>query len=64
MNNTVKKILIWIASIIGIGVTGYVGFLRYMIFTFSSGCGMNDGPFNAVLIEKVELTETAKIFDL
>lgn len=64
MNKTLKKILIWAASIIGIGVIGYVGFVGYVLFTFSSGCGMDDGPFEAVLIDQIEITENAQHFDL
>ncbi len=64
MNKTVKKILICTASIIGIGVIGYIGFIGYVLYTFNSGCGMDDGPFNAVLIDQIELTDTAEQFDL
>ena len=64
MNKTAKKILIWITSIIGIGVIGYVLFAGYVVYTLSSGCGTNNGPFEAVLIEKIELTEKAQQFEL
>ena len=64
MNKVVKKILIWTASIIGIGIIGYIVFVGYVDYQFSSGCGMDDGPFEAVLIDKIELTEKAQQFDL
>ncbi len=58
----IKKILLWLAAIIGIGVIIYVGFVGYIVYTF--GCGMDDGPFAATLIEPIELTENAQSFDL
>ncbi|MFY0687581.1 MAG: hypothetical protein JXQ90_10480 [Cyclobacteriaceae bacterium] len=64
MNITIKKILIWTVSIIGIGVIGYFGFIGYGIYLFLSGCGLDDGPFEAVLIDEIELTEEGLQFDL
>jgi hypothetical protein len=60
MNKTVKKIIIWTASIIGIGVIAYLGFVAYVIFSFSSGCGMDDGPFSAVKSTPIEITAQAE----
>ena len=64
MNKTTKKILIWTFSIIGIGILGYIGFVGYVMYTFASGCGMDDGPFNAVLIEQTNISENSEIFEL
>ena len=64
MNKTLKKFLIWTASIIGIGIIGYVGFVGFVIHTFSNGCGMDDGPFEAIHIDQIKLTENAEQFDL
>jgi len=64
MNKTVKKILIWTASIIGVGVIGYIGLVGYVLYSFGSGCGMDDGPFEAVQVPSIELTENSQQFDL
>ena len=59
MNKTTKKILIWTFSIIGIGIIGYIGFVGYVMYTFTSGCGMDDGSFEAVLIDPIKISESA-----
>ena len=64
MNKTTKKILIWTFSIIGIGIIGYIGFVGYVLYTFASGCGMDDGPFNAVLINQTQISGNSEIFEL
>lgn len=64
MDKRLKKILILVISIIGIGVIAYVGFVGYVIYTYSSGCGMDDGPFEAALIDQIELTNNAQQFEL
>ena len=64
MNKTTKKILIWTFSIIGFGILGYIGFVGYVMYTFASGCGMDDGPFNAVLIEQTQISENSQTFEL
>jgi len=64
MNKTTKKILIWTFSIIGIGIIGYIGFVGYVMYTFTSGCGMDDGPFEAVLIDPIKISESAQKFEL
>lgn len=46
------------------GVIVYVVFLGHVFYTFFSGCGMDDGPFKAVLINQIELMEKAQQFDL
>jgi len=57
MTKTTKKIVLWTAVILGIGFIGYVGFVIYELNSFVSGCGMNDGPFNAALIDPIVLSE-------
>lgn len=64
MNKTVKKIIIWTASIIGIGVIAYLGFVAYVVYSLTSGCGMDDGPFKAITITPIEITETSERFKL
>jgi|TARA_B110000090_G_C13239691_1_gene391993 hypothetical protein len=64
MNKTTKKILIWTFSIIGIGILGYIAFVGYVMFTFASGCGMDDGPFKAVLVDQTNISENSEMFDL
>ena len=64
MNNTVKKIFIWTASIISVGVFAYLGFVAYVVFSLTSGCGMDDGPFKAITTTPIELTETSERFKL
>ncbi len=64
MSKTAKKILIWILSIIGIVAAGYIVFMAYAVYTFVSGCGMDDGPFEAVLVEEMEISENSEIFEL
>jgi hypothetical protein len=64
MNQTVKKILIWIASIIGIGIIGCIGFAGSVFYSFISGCGMDDGPFEAVRTNPIEISESSLTFNL
>lgn len=64
MNKKIKKILIWTFSIIGVGIVGYIGFVGYVLYSLFSGCGMDDGPFKAVLINPIEITENAHYFNL
>jgi len=58
--------IIWIVSIIGVGVLGYFGFVAFQVLTFSGWgpCGMDDGQFNGVLIEKIEKSEFAQVYEL
>jgi len=53
-----------LASIIGIGAIGYFGFIVYVYLSIFSGCGMDDGPFEAELIEKIEFSEIVDTFEL
>jgi hypothetical protein len=64
MNNTAKKILIWSVSIIGIAIIGYLTFVGTVLYTLSSGCGMDDGPFKAILIDPITISDSAQVFDL
>jgi hypothetical protein len=41
-----------------------LGFVAYVVYTFSSGCGMDDGPFKAVTTTPIEITETSERFKL
>jgi len=61
---TTKKILIWIASIIGVGVLGYALFVGYVVYSFTSGCGMDDGPFEARTIKAYQVSDSAQHFTL
>ncbi|WP_347374580.1 hypothetical protein [Aequorivita sp. Q41] len=64
MKKTTKKILIWVASIVGFGIIGYLSFVGYVIYSLTRGCGMDDGPFNAVLINQIKISENSEMFDL
>ncbi|WP_299007479.1 hypothetical protein [uncultured Tenacibaculum sp.] len=64
MNKTFKKILIGVGIIAGIGITGYLGLIGVVWYQFSVGCGMDDGPFEAVTIKPIEITKNAKEFQL
>lgn len=64
MNKIAKKILIGVFSIIGIGIIGYLGFVGYVMYAFVSGCGMDDGPFNAALINQIEISKNSETFEL
>ena len=64
MNKTLKKVLIGIGIIAGIGIIGYLGLVGVVWYQFSVGCGMDDGPFEAVLIDPIEITSNSIEFDL
>jgi hypothetical protein len=64
MNKTAKKILIWSVSIIGIAIIGYLTFIGTVLYTLSSGCGMDDGPFKAILIDPITISDSAQVYDL
>lgn len=51
---------------IGIVVLGYFGFVTYQVLTFSGwdGCGLDDGPFKGVLIDKIEISEFAQVYEI
>lgn len=59
MNNKLIRILI-----IGIGILGCISFVGYTLLPFMSDCGMDDGPFEAVLIEPIIISESAQKFEL
>ena len=65
MNRIPIKILIWIVSIIGIGIITY---FIYVVMTFNFGydgeCGMDDGPFKGILIDKIKKSEFAQVYEL
>src|SRR5690554_4645845 len=64
MKKSTKKSLIWIGSIIVIGVVSYIGFVGYVFYTFTSGCGMDDGPFYAVKLPDIQFSDSLQTFDL
>jgi len=64
MNKTIKKILIGIGVLTGIGIAGYLVLVALVWHMLNVGCGMDDGPFEAVIIEPIELSENAQEFDL
>jgi len=64
MNSTLKTFLIVAGVIAGIGVGGYLMLYIFVWYIFNIGCGFDDGPFEAVLIEPIEFTEHAEKFDL
>ena len=64
MKKSSKKILIGIALLISIIAIGYNGLVSYVLYTFNSGCGMDDGPFKAILIDEIELSQTSEKYDL
>ena len=64
MNKTLKRILIGVGIIAGIGITGYLGLVGLVWYQFNVGCGMDDGPFEAVNIKPIEITENTKEFQL
>ena len=59
-----KKIIIGVASIVGVGILAYAGFVAYVLCSFLSGCGWDDGPFHAIKIEPVEISDSAMRFKL
>jgi len=59
-----KKIIIGIASIVGIGIIAYIGFVAYVVLSLSLGCGWDDGPFHAIKIEPIEISNNAMRFQL
>ncbi len=64
MNKKLKRILIVISSILGLGVLAYLGFVIMMYYTFTVGCGMDDGPFEAEIIKEYKSTENQNVFKL
>ncbi len=64
MNKTFKKILIGIGILAGIGIIGYLVLVASVWHMFNVGCGMDDGPFKAALIDPIEISEHAQEFYL
>ena len=64
MKRRVKKILIWTSIIIGLGIFGYIGFVGYVVISMTSGCGMDDGPFEAVVVDDIRVTDSVQVFNL
>ena len=59
-----KRLLILLISIFGLGIVLYIGFEILMYYTFTVGCGMDDGPFKAKIINEYKSTENLKIIQL
>lgn len=38
--------------------------MGYVYFSLFSGCGMDDGPFTAVIVDPIVISDSAQIFDL
>jgi hypothetical protein len=64
MKLTLKKIIIWTSIIIGLGIFGYIGFVGYVIVSITNGCGMDDGPFEAVIVDDILITDSIQVFNL
>ncbi|PKH52173.1 hypothetical protein CXF68_16390 [Tenacibaculum sp. Bg11-29] len=64
MNKTLKNILIGFTVITGIGIIGYLALVALVWYQFNIGCGIDDGPFKAVIVAQIEITKSAKEFDL
>ncbi len=64
MNKTLKKIFISIGIILGIGVVGTLIFIGVISYQITSGCGMDDGPFEAIKINPIEYSKNHKKFKL
>lgn len=59
-----KKFFSGIVLLIGIAAVGYLGMTLYFVYSFSKDCGMNDGPFKAIRIDPVEISDSAIKLDL
>lgn len=64
MNKTFKKILIGFGIIAGICVIGYLSLVGLVWYQFNVGCGFDDGPFEAIKIDQIEITDNAEEFIL
>ncbi|WP_299122449.1 hypothetical protein [uncultured Tenacibaculum sp.] len=64
MKKIILNISIIIAIISGIFLIGYLFIAINVWYQFNVGCGMDDGPFEAVKINKIELSEKTEIFKL
>ena len=65
MNRIPIKILIWTISIVAVGIISY---FVYVIMTFDIGyggeCGMDDGPFKGIIIDPIEKSVFAQVFEI
>lgn len=62
MNRTVKRILIGIGAVAGIGAVVYLVLVVRAIHAISSGCGMDDGPFHAARIDTAIPRDSATVY--
>lgn len=60
----IKKIIIWIVTLIGLRALGYLSFIIYVVVSVTSGCGMDDGSFEVKLIEEIALSDSIEVFKL
>ncbi len=64
MNSILKNVLIGIAIVAGIFIIRHLILVGLVWYQFSVGCGWDDGPFKAELIDPIEITDEAVEFDL
>ena len=66
MNKTVKKILIGTGIVFGLAIIAG-GVYLYLVFRALDSlgpCGFDDGPFTAVIIDNMAVSDTVQTFDL
>jgi hypothetical protein len=66
MNKTVKRIIIGTSIVFGLAIIGG-GVYLYLVFRALDSlgpCGFDDGPFTAVVVDDVGLSDTLQTFDL
>lgn len=59
----IKALRIGISTIAIITIL-YTAYICYSFFPFFSACGMDDGPFTAIHINPIELSDSTQYFDL
>lgn len=64
MNKATKKILVGVGLVIVIGLISYIIFVGYVLYKFTRGCGMDDGPFYATHLTAFEISSTVQTFNL
>ena len=61
MNKTLKRVIIGLVIVGGTVALGYLALVGIVWYQFNVGCGMDDGPFNAVKIEQIEFSGTCRL---
>lgn len=64
MNKILKKTIIGIGIISAIGIIGYLILFSLVWYQFNVGCGLDDGPFEAIKIEKCDYSENIETYNL